>query len=449
MTRRARVAFFTPLAPMRSGIADYSEELLPELSSTFDIDVIVDQHRPPHADALGTARIRSLREYAAAATGYDVQVYQVGNNVQHHGYMLPVARRVPGVLVLHDYCLHYLILGTTLGRGDLAGLQRALAVQYGDRARRLARQLMLNAIEPLTLSFSGELIRASQMIIVHSEYARRRVLSDHPDAIVRVVPMGVRPSPPPSADRLSGLRQRLGLDPHDIVVASVSTPAHNKRLDLLVRAFCDALRAVPDLKLLVLGAGLLQRELRSELAQAPAGRVVHTGWLSGPDYRDAIGLADVVVDLRYPAAAETSASLLRALLAGKPAVVAEHGPFSELPDACCVRISRGVREQAAISGALVRLTADPQRRAAMGAAAQAYARQHCDTARSAAGYARCLDEAIRMGPSSPVTWSAAEGGRRRPLVAGMYNASRIGRIWRTYGTSAALRRIREEVRRVR
>jgi hypothetical protein len=43
-----RIAFFTPLNPVRSGISDYSEELLPFLGDLADIDIIADT--PPETE---------------------------------------------------------------------------------------------------------------------------------------------------------------------------------------------------------------------------------------------------------------------------------------------------------------------------------------------------------------------------------------------------------------
>src|SRR5262249_47263923 len=156
--------------PVRSGISDYSEDIVAAIARDVDVDVIVDGYRPNDADGLAPARVRTADEFARSADRYDLTVYQVGNNLRHHGYMLPFVRNKPGVLVLHDYCLHYLILGETLGRGDFSGLEQLLLAQYGTAGRRLAWQLLLHAIDPMRLSFAGELIRSSRVTLVHSSY---------------------------------------------------------------------------------------------------------------------------------------------------------------------------------------------------------------------------------------------------------------------------------------
>ncbi len=60
-----KVAFFSPLPPARSGIADYSAALLEELKKLVDVEVFAS--KPLSFDP----------------RNFDVALYQVGNNVYH------------------------------------------------------------------------------------------------------------------------------------------------------------------------------------------------------------------------------------------------------------------------------------------------------------------------------------------------------------------------------
>ena len=51
--------------------------------------------------------------------GTDVAMYHVGNNPDAHGWIVDALRRRRGLVVLHEFVLHHLIAGLTLGRGDL------------------------------------------------------------------------------------------------------------------------------------------------------------------------------------------------------------------------------------------------------------------------------------------------------------------------------------------
>src|SRR5919199_859102 len=80
-----RVACFTPLSPVESGISFYSEELLPVLARALDLDVFVDGYHPAHADQLDMVRLRDAREFerAARTRPYDAVIYQLGNSPAH------------------------------------------------------------------------------------------------------------------------------------------------------------------------------------------------------------------------------------------------------------------------------------------------------------------------------------------------------------------------------
>src|SRR3954463_392871 len=94
-TRLMRVAYYSPLPPSRSGIADYSTLLLPALRERIDIVVAQPGKRAPAAD---------------------VALYQIGNDPDAHGWIYDALLERPGVVVLHEYVLHHLMAGVTIGR---------------------------------------------------------------------------------------------------------------------------------------------------------------------------------------------------------------------------------------------------------------------------------------------------------------------------------------------
>ena len=93
-----RLAFFSPLPPARSGIADYSEELLLHLRKLDNVDTFTE--RPAVFDA----------------SAYDVCIYQLGNN-PFHTFAYEAAMEHPGIVVLHEANLHHLIADLTIKIG--------------------------------------------------------------------------------------------------------------------------------------------------------------------------------------------------------------------------------------------------------------------------------------------------------------------------------------------
>jgi len=61
--RERRIAYFSPLNPQKSGISDYSEELLPHLARYFDIDLFVDGYQPSSDRIINDFRAYDYRVY--------------------------------------------------------------------------------------------------------------------------------------------------------------------------------------------------------------------------------------------------------------------------------------------------------------------------------------------------------------------------------------------------
>ncbi len=103
-TQRLRLAYLSPLPPERSGISDYSAELLPELCRYYDIDVVVDQETISDQWILDHCGIIDVQTFRDNSTDYDRVLYHFGNS-QFHSYMFGLLLEVPGVVVLHDFYL--------------------------------------------------------------------------------------------------------------------------------------------------------------------------------------------------------------------------------------------------------------------------------------------------------------------------------------------------------
>ena len=110
-----RLAYFTPLPPSKSGIADYNSELLPYLAKGAEISVFVEEADEVREN-IGRAdfSIHDVQGFdeTHARRPFDLCVYHQGNN-QYHEYIYDRATRTPGLLVMHESCLHHLIAWKT------------------------------------------------------------------------------------------------------------------------------------------------------------------------------------------------------------------------------------------------------------------------------------------------------------------------------------------------
>jgi hypothetical protein len=109
-----KIDYVSPLPPVRSGIADYSVDLLPHLAERADVRVIRLPDLPIDPELEKRWPLAPVEETGA---GGRLPLYQMGNNRYHRG-VLELALRLPGVLTLHDVLLHHLLMDDTLGRQE-------------------------------------------------------------------------------------------------------------------------------------------------------------------------------------------------------------------------------------------------------------------------------------------------------------------------------------------
>ena len=183
-----KVAYYSPLPPERSGIADYSALLLPVLGRLVDVEVV-----------------RRGRTRPVAA---DVALYHIGNDPEAHGWIVDALCRRPGVVVLHDFVLHHLVAGLTLGRKDGRAYLAALERDAGIPGRLLAHGVLEGRVLPLWETRPDEfplvdevLARASGVIVPSQTFAS--------PGSVRGAPGREAPEEVAAVTRTEGCRARM------------------------------------------------------------------------------------------------------------------------------------------------------------------------------------------------------------------------------------------------
>ncbi|MGN6810005.1 MAG: glycosyltransferase family 4 protein [Thermomicrobiales bacterium] len=390
-----RVACFTPLSPIASGISYYSEELLPVLALALALDVYVDGYAPSERAPLEAAgvRLRQAREFdhAAARAPYEATIYQFGNSPAH-AYMYDRALRAPGIVVLHDVVLHHLRLWMAVNHGRRREYMADLARLYGAAGSEVARAVLRGQTPPALFDYPlvEPVLDAAKVVIVHNAASAERVRALRPSADVRVVPMGVPlPLPAPRDEA----RARLGVAPDAFLVVSHGHVTPYKRLDVVLRAFRRLVTERPGARFLIAGSEapglgeLLERQIGY---LGLGGKATRLGFIPPATVADLLAAADCCVNLRYPSAGETSASLLRIMGAGLPVIVSDAGSFRELPDACVIKVPVGRLEEPLLAEYLLELARDDDLRSALGANARDFVATAHSLERSAEGYLAAL-----------------------------------------------------------
>ncbi len=112
-----KIAYFSPLSPQKSGIADYSEkELLPFLSKYMEIDLYIDEGIvPDNPDIIKNFKIFHYKEIDKRVEDYNAIIYHIGNNPLH-AYIYETLLKYSGIVVFQDVFLHGLIASMTLSK---------------------------------------------------------------------------------------------------------------------------------------------------------------------------------------------------------------------------------------------------------------------------------------------------------------------------------------------
>jgi glycosyltransferase involved in cell wall biosynthesis len=412
-----QIDYVSPLPPVRSGIADYSRDLLPHLASICDLRVIRLPGQPLAAEL--EREWQPSRPEVLGGEGR-LPLYQMGNNV-YHREIFELALRCPGVVTLHDVVLHHLLVEVTLARQDSAGYERRLVADHGWMGRVVSTArgwTELGQTALFELPAHRTLVHRQRGVLVHSRWAADLVHWDSPEVPVREVPMGVPlPEPAAVADRHEW-RSRLGLADEEPLLGTFGFQTPIKRTDRVLEAL-----AKPELRRahLVVGGEINPRlRLRDQARELGIEKRVHfVGFLAYRDFEGAIAACDLCLNLRYPSAGETSASLLRVLAVGRPAVVSDYAYSSELPDEVAVKIPLGDGEVEALAAKVGDLVADRERLAAMGEASREYIRSRHDPGRAAAAVVEACrelaeleplgDEPAVVEPPTSLVWRQLEG----------------------------------------
>jgi glycosyltransferase involved in cell wall biosynthesis len=333
--------FYSPLPPARTGVADYSAALLAELRRHGDV--------------------------AVAPNNCDIALYHIGNNALHADIYRRALDR-PGVVVLHDAVLNHFLLGQL----DEPAYLAEFVYNYGGWHRSLAWDLWRGRAASGSDSryFEFPMLRriaeSALAVVVHNPAAAAAVRRHAPTArIVEIPHLFQEPHLPPLAESLR-LRDRLGVSPAAFLFGVFGYLREPKRLMSVLEAFAHVHARLPQTALLVEGSFVSSDLERAAAPLLDGPGIVRLPYLRERDFWTAAAAVDACINLRYPAAGETSGIAIRLMGIGKPLLVTEGSESSGFPEDACIRISAGLGERDSLIEHMILLTSMKQVARAIG-----------------------------------------------------------------------------------
>lgn len=382
-----RIAFFSPLPPTRSGIADYSAALLEPLAKLARVDAFFEKPAPYDPGL------------------YDIAVYQLGNN-PHHAFAYEAALELPGVAVMHEANLHHLIAHLTIVRGDWDAYLREIEFDAGREAQQYASEFVRTIKRPpnYDIPMLKRVLSRSRAAIVHSAAVESDLRANGFTCPVAKIPHGAWLI---DGDRLA-YRTRLGLTEATPLIGIFGFLKPYKRIAESLRAFRRLIRVIPDARMILVGEVHPELPLEGMIrSMGLSAQVRHIGFAPIEEFTGYMSACDVVLNLRYPTVGESSGTLLRALGLGKAVVVSDIGSFREYPDEICLKAPVDASEEDHIFEYLNLLVSRPDVAQGLGARARSWVERECNWESVARRYFDFL-QAIVEGRE----WKPVEGSKK-------------------------------------
>ena len=386
------IAWWSPLPPQKSGISDYSFDLLKVLAQQLDAiavvrdDVVGLVETPSGVPVIGATR------YLAGRVGRrDLDIYQIGNHAWFHGYMHSAALTTPGLLVLHDVALLDFYAGAC-GSMESAVLLEEARLDNPEIVDRLPTILVDGNSEPdrLRAPLARRLIEASLLTIVHSGSLKDQLVLRYPGASVRHVNQPVR--------ILSRPARTQTRTPHQVLFGIFGSLERHKRVSVALKAFARVHESFADRARLVIAGRPdnpdVERELRQIIRTSKIGDAVRLLTdLPLKTLEAEIARCDVAIGLRWPTAGEVSAVVMRALGAGKPVIVSDVPQYRDLDSAFCWRVPTDpVEEPRELERLMRRVLEDPEVAPKAGAAARRFVETEATLDAAARRYIDAVEE---------------------------------------------------------
>lgn len=341
---KMNLAYFSPLPPQRSGIAEFSAEILQYLSSDFSITAFT------QADAAEAKRIlnkkdielSNLKRFSKKKYPDALMLYQIGSNKIHAGIYLTAVLH-PGIVMLHEYVIHHLVKSITIGSGHPDAYTAEMGRYYGSEGREIARLVHTGRAASETIYFRYPLYhriaQRSRAIITTTEYSSKIISRDYPDKPVYHVPISTRPVPSlPDREKIKAAKGHSGR----FLIGVFGLISEAKEVGLMLDLMASEAFKKRKFTLALVGSVHEDLKIEEEIEKRDLNdTVIATGYLERERYVEWLAAVDLCINLRYPSGGESSAAIMETMGAGRAVVVPDYAQFKELPSDSAIKIPPG------------------------------------------------------------------------------------------------------------
>lgn len=312
-----KIAWFSPMPPDATDIANFTVRILPFLKAEFQVEVFTEQEsRFSH----GSSNWRELNQF-------DFPVYNIGNNVLYHRNIWETSVKHPGIVILHDEALQDFFAMLYKSEKDRTGYLDQMKFYYGDKGHIYAGQywngsrIIDDMINHFPLTDLG--LKGATGVVVHTEnlFEKIKARNTFPVAYLKL------PYNSAAQERLKDVGQEK---PYSLIV--FGHLGRNRRLESILHALAVFPQS-NDFKLSIIGE-LWNKDRILKLVNELEiqDQVEIFGYMPEVELDSRLAHADLAFNLRYPTMGEASGSQLRIWDQALPSLVTKTGWYEEQPD---------------------------------------------------------------------------------------------------------------------
>ena len=340
---KKKMAFVSPLPKEKTGIADYSAQLLPDLAVFYEITLITNQESIDDHWLNANFSIKNNKWFIKHANSFEIIVYQFGNS-HYHYFMLELLNLYPGVIVLHDFFL--------------SGLYQWADVMHEKEQYTFYRSIYYSHGFPALIEWINKdrhsiiekypcnlfVLKRALGIIVLSQHTIDLAYQWYGSNMISKFSLVNAPHLPKEISPLSRkkIRKQLGYGKNDLLICTFGFIGETKQCHRTILACADLILSKVNFYLIFVGGKVDEKynQFLESLIKKNAleKKVKFIGFVTSETFNDYLTIADIAVQLRTKSRGETSACILNCLSYGIPTIVNNHGSIQEISDNVVVKL---------------------------------------------------------------------------------------------------------------
>lgn len=396
-----KIGYFSPFNPEKSGISDFSEELVMSLKEHMDITIFANckpnnQEINEHFECY---KVKDVNDNLI--NQQDILVYHMGNHYGYHNDILETFLKYGGILEIHDLALHNFIAQKYFVSKRYEEYINILEYCHGAKGREAAQGIIEGRVrapwETHALEFMAnkQFVDRAQAIIVHSDFAKQMLKGINISVPIINIPLHCTNI---QIDYEKYKKQcKIELNRHEdtLIMGAFGFATGAKRI-------CQTLEALALFKektkksfyYYIVGEVQDDAIIKAIDELNLEKEVIITGFTTIEDFERYMGACDFCFNLRYPTQGESSASLHRMLGLGKPVIVSDVGTFSEYPEEIVLKVRYDKYEIQDLLTCIEKLTDSEQELNARSTYAVEYAKAHCNLEKNSKIYKKFFEQVL-------------------------------------------------------